>query len=264
LVVQDLFLTETAQLADVVLPARGTAERDGTFTNLERRVQAFDAGVPAPGQAWADWLIVTAIAGQMGANWTYASADGVMAEITQQVPLYAQMKFETLTAPVSLDRKTSHYIYEGMSFTADVREGLQWQTLAESGAQLSLRCIAPEPVELTGEGLTLVAPRFLYDGGRLLAEAEIVEPRLAKREVLLSRPDAERLGVRNGDSITLSQNGTSISLPVQVNRRMSQGVALLPRNLAGHPAEKLVGVDGVYATVTLEKVTSEVPTVEAL
>jgi NADH-quinone oxidoreductase subunit G len=264
LVVQDLFLTETAQLADVVLPARGTAERDGTFTNLERRVQAFDAGVPAPGQAWADWLIVTAIAGQMGANWTYASADGVMAEITQQVPLYAQMKFETLTAPVSLDRKTSHYIYEGMSFTADVREGLQWQTLAESGAQLSLRFIAPEPVEQTGEGLTLVAPRFLYDGGRLLAEAEIVEPRLAKREVLLSRPDAERLGVRNGDSITLSQNGTSISLPVQVNRRMSQGVALLPRNLAGHPAEKLVGVDGVYATVTLEKVTSEVPTVEAL
>jgi hypothetical protein len=72
------------------------------------------------------------------------------------------------------------------------------------------------------------------------------------------------LGVRNGDSVTLSQNGTSISLPVQVNRRMSQGVALLPRNLAGHPAEKLVGVDGVYATVTLEKVTSEVPTVEAL
>lgn len=264
LVVQDLFLTETAQLADVVLPARGPAERDGTFTNLERRVQAFDAGVPAPGQAWADWLILTAIAGQMGANWNYASADGVMAEITQQVPLYAHMKFENLTAPVSLARKTSHYIYEGMSFTADVREGIQWQTLAESETQVPLRFIAPEPVEKTSEGLTLVAPRFLYDGGRLLAEAEIVQPRLAKPEVLLSRPDAERLGVSSGDYVTLSQNGTSISLPVQINRKMSQGVALLPRNLAGHPAEKLVGVDRAYTTVTIKKVVSEILAVEAV
>jgi len=98
LVVQELFETETTQLADVVLPAKGTGERDGTFTNLERRVQAFDAGVPAPGNCWADWLIVTAIAGKMGADWGYASADGVMAEITRQVPLYRQMSFENVTA----------------------------------------------------------------------------------------------------------------------------------------------------------------------
>ncbi len=143
LVVQDLFLTETAQLADVVLPARGVAERDGTFTNLERRVQAFDPGVPAPGQARPDWLILTALAGQMGADWAYASADGVMAEITQQVSLYAGMQFENLLAPISLERKTAHYIYEGMSFTADTREGLQWSTLAEGTSKLPLSIISP-------------------------------------------------------------------------------------------------------------------------
>lgn len=257
LVVQELFLTETAQLADVVLPAKGSAERDGTFTNLERRVQAFDTGLPAPGEAWADWLILAGIGGQMGANWGYASTDGVMAEITQQLPLYAAMDFKKLTAPVSLDRQTSHYIYEGMSFTADVREGVQWSTLAENEAvKIPLRFIKPatvEPVEAAGEGLTLVAPRFLYDGGRLLAEAKVVAAHLQQPHIMLSRADAERLGVSNGDEVVVSQNGSSVMLPAQVNRQLSQGVAVTPRNLAGHPAEKLVGSEGLYARVTVQK-----------
>ena len=264
LIVQDLFLTETAKLADVVLPARGTAERDGTFTNLERRVQAFDTGVPAPDQAWADWLILSAIAGRLGADWTYASADGVMADITQQVPLYKDMKFENLTAPVSLERKTAHYIYEGMSFTADVREGVQWATVAEDeSAKIQLRFVEPAAPPEDEAGLTLVAPRFLYDAGRLLAEAEIVQPRLTKSELLLARADAQRLGVVNGDSVTISQNGTSVALPVRINRTLSEGVAVVPRNLAGRPAEQLVGPEGVYTTVRIEKISEAVEEVEA-
>jgi NADH-quinone oxidoreductase subunit G len=255
LVVQELFLTETAKLADVVLPARGTAERDGTFTNLERRVQAFDPGVPAPGVAWADWLILTAIAGQLGADWSYASADGVMAEITQRVPLYVKMEFKNLTAPISLARKTSHYIYEGMSYTADVREGIQWATLAEdSSVKLALRFIKPAPVEeALSTALTLVAPHFLYDGGRLLAEAEVLKAHIRQPQFILSRVDAQRLGVANGDMVIVSHNGVSVSLPVKVDRKASEGITLIPRNLAGHPAEKLVGPVGLYTTVKVEK-----------
>jgi formate dehydrogenase alpha subunit len=239
------------------LPARGVAERDGTYTNLERRVQAFDPGVPAPGQAWADWLIVTAIAGQMGADeWTYASADGVMAEITQTVPLYRGMEFSNLVAPISLARKTSHYIYEGMSYTADVREGVQWPTLAEddpeSTGKIALRFIPPvKPDE--SDGLTLVAPRWLYDGGRLFGEAELMQPHIQQPQLILSRADAARLGVANGDTVTVSQNGARLTLPVQVNRLVAAGVALLPRNLAGRPAERFVGANGLCTTVKVEK-----------
>ena len=255
LVVQELFLTETAKLADVVLPATGTAERDGSFTNLERRAQTFDPGVPAPGKAWADWLILTGIAGQMGAGWGYASADGVMAEITQRVPLYAGMDFKNLTAPISLQRKTDHYIYEGMSYTADVREGIQWPTVAEdeSAPKIPLRFIEPAKASSQEPGLMLVAPRMLYDGGRLLAEAEVVTAHILQPQVMLSRRDAQKLGLSNGDQVTVSQNGTSVTVPVQVNRTVSEGMAIMPRNLAGRPAEKLLGPNGLYSTVKLEK-----------
>lgn len=253
LVVQDLFLTETAQLADVVLPARGVAERDGSFTNLERRVQTFDAGVPAPGQARADWLILTALAGAMGAEWGYASADGVMAEIAQQVPLYAGMEFENLIAPVSLERKTAHYIYEGMSFTTDVREGLQWPTVAEGDQKITLRFVAPVASPANG-ALMLVAPRFLYDDGRLLAEAEVVEAHIMPPQLLVSRADAERLKLSDGDTVAVSQkNGTVVEIPARITRMLTEGVVMLPRNLAGRPAENLVGPASVSVPVSVVK-----------
>jgi NADH-quinone oxidoreductase subunit G len=111
--------------------------------------------------------------------------------------------------------------------------------------------------------LTLVAPRYLYDGGRLLAEAEILEPRLTKVEVMLSRPDAERLGLNEGDVVTISHNGSAVDLPIHINRRFIEGVAVLPRNLAGRPAEQLVGSDGLYASVQIEKAAVAEPVVEA-
>ncbi|MDM8530101.1 NADH-quinone oxidoreductase subunit NuoG [Anaerolineales bacterium HSG25] len=253
LVVQDLFLTETAQLADVVLPAKAVAERDGTFTNLERRVQTFDVGIDSPLLAWSDWLILAAIAGQLGADWGYASADGVMAEITQEVPLYQNMAFENLVAPVSLDRQTDHYIYEGMSFTADVHEGIQWATVAENEQQkITLQLVVPENHTGSDE-ITLVTPRILYDGGRLLAETDVVQSHVFQTRALLSSVDAKKLGLNNGDSVTISQNGTAVNLPIQISRMLNEGTILIPRNIEGRPAERLVGSSDVHASVKVKK-----------
>jgi len=250
-VVQDLFLTETAKLADVVLPARGIAERDGTFTSIERRVQAFDIGVPAPGQAWADWLIFTALAGRLGADWPYASADGVMAEITQTVPLYAGMSFENLLAPISLQRKVSHYIYSGMSFTAEAREGAQWRTQAETeGAAFEVAFVPPaDPPQADW---LLVAPRLLYDGGVLIGEADVLTAHLPPAHARFSANDAARLGLREGAEVTLAADGVSVRLPVRVERSVPSGVVLVPRNLPGSPAEKLLAGRGAFAPLEVQ------------
>ena len=80
---------------------------------------------------------------------------------------------------------------------------------------------------------------MLYDGGRLLAEAEVVAAHILQPQVMLSRRDAQKLGLSNGDQVTVSQNGTSVTVPVQVNRTVSEGMAIMPRNLAGRPAEKI-------------------------
>jgi NADH-quinone oxidoreductase subunit G len=258
-VVQDLFLTETAKLADVILPAKGVAERDGSYTNLERRVQAFDTGVPAPGQVWADWLITTAIAGQMGADWSYASADGVMAEITESVPLYRKMSFSNLLTPISVARQRSHYIYSGMSFTSDLREGLQWPTLAESfEATFDLDFVEPGSNPIEAEFI-LVAPRVLYDGGVLLAQSEMLQNHIEQPAATFTRVTADRLGLAKGDSVSLATPGGSLTLPVKIDYRLPENVVRVPRNLAGAPAEQLLAGNRVAIAVEIVKASVQEP-----
>ena len=254
LAVQELFLTETAQQADVVLPAAALAERDGTFTNLERRVQRFDPGLPVPGLARPNLTIIRQLAVLLGADWAYATVGGVLAEMAGRVSLYAGMSFERLAQPVPLSRRTSHYIYAGMSFQADVREGIQWPTLAEDeSVTLELAWVDPPDPSVDGDGFTLVAPRVLYDGGTLLGQAEMLGTRLAQPCVVLARADALALGVSNGDRLQVSVDGRHVTLAARVDGRVPQGVVAISRNLKGQPAESLLGEGRVFGQMKLAR-----------
>jgi formate dehydrogenase alpha subunit len=96
LVVQDIFLTETAELADVVLPAASFSEREGTFTNIERRVQRVRAAVNHPGEALPDWKIITKLSNRMGYRMDYDSPAQIMEEISHLTPIYAGISHERL------------------------------------------------------------------------------------------------------------------------------------------------------------------------
>ena len=99
LVVQDIFFTETAALADVILPGAAFAEKDGTFTNTERRVQMVRKAVEPPGEAKPDWQIISAIALRLGGDkesWEYASPAAIMAEAAAITPQYAGISYEGL------------------------------------------------------------------------------------------------------------------------------------------------------------------------
>ncbi len=96
LVVQDIFLTETAEYADVVLPAAAFAEKDGTFTNTERRVQRVRKAVEPPGEARADWQILADLSGRFGLKSDYASAEQIQDEIASLTPSYAGIDYARL------------------------------------------------------------------------------------------------------------------------------------------------------------------------
>jgi len=96
LIVVELFPTETARLADVVLPAASFAEKDGTFTSTERRVQRVRLAVPPPGEARADWEILEALAVRLGRPMGFTSAEGIFAEMTPLTPTYAGLTYGRL------------------------------------------------------------------------------------------------------------------------------------------------------------------------
>ncbi|POZ93244.1 formate dehydrogenase subunit alpha, partial [Petrotoga halophila] len=96
LIVQDIFLTETAQFADVVLPAASFAEKEGTFTNTERRIQRVRKAINSPGRAKADWEILTTLANKMGYEMKYNSPSEIMDEIARVSKLYGGISYERL------------------------------------------------------------------------------------------------------------------------------------------------------------------------
>jgi hypothetical protein len=149
----------------------------------------------------------------------------------------------------------SHYIYAGMSFQADVREGIQWPTQAEDESViLELIWVDPPDPPADGDGFTLVAPRVLYDGGTLLGQAEILGTRLVQPYVALSRADAQALGVSNDDSLLVMADGRHVMLPARVDGRVPERVIAIPRNLKGGAAESLLGEGRIFGRVKLAKV----------
>lgn len=96
LIVQGLFLTPTAARAHVVLPGVSFAEKEGTFTNVERRAQRVRAGLQAPGEARPDWRIILGLAQAMGGRYDYPSPQEVMAEIAAAAPIYSSLSYELL------------------------------------------------------------------------------------------------------------------------------------------------------------------------
>ena len=96
IVMQDAFMNETARFADVILPAAVFAEKEGTFTNSERRVQRVRKAVEPPGEALPDWEILVMLANKMGANWSYKDPAEVYAEMVKDVPQFAGISHEKL------------------------------------------------------------------------------------------------------------------------------------------------------------------------
>ena len=211
LVVQDLFLTETAQLADVVLPALSWAETDGTFTNLERRVQRAPKAVNDPqSKAAADWMILDHLASRLGASWPYADDKAISREITEAIPAYA---------------------------------GMTWDAIGDMGLQYDATSIRPtpsiQPVEQgalpAAEGFPIVGGTVLFDGGTLFSLTKHMQNMAFGPVVGIHPGDATKLAVSDGKPVVVRNAYGQLTLNAKVDAQVQPGTLWIPESLPGAP-----------------------------
>lgn len=250
LVVQDLFLTETAKLADVVLPAQSFAERDGTFTNTERRVQLFRAALKPIGESKADWWIVTEIAKRLGGGWKYTRSAEVMDEIAATVPLYKGMTYAVLSENVKMPRPaygqgnpSDQPTEIAMGELENSSSGKMWLSVAESDANAKFELMWNEPARPTtaprdGRRKTLAVSRAMYDRGTLVSKTAIVQPRVPAPFVEINSHDAEQIGIdaERGARVRISFDSRTIELSASVDGHIPPDAVLIPNNLDGTAA----------------------------
>ena len=230
LVVQELFLTETAKLADVVLPAVSWAESDGTFTNLERRVQRARRALEDPQtKAAPDWMILDHLASRMGIDWPYADAQSVTQEITRAIPFY-----------------------DGFSWEALGDQGMQWDAATVRPRPAYRKVTQPELNEPQG-AFSLVSGTVVYDDGNMFSRTEQMRSLAFGRTAGISPQDAERLNIAEGASLVVSSDSGELTLAARIIDQVRPGTLWIPESLRGAPAGDLLnGADSATVDVRLE------------
>lgn len=234
LVVQDIFLTETAQRAHVVLPAACFAEKDGTFTNTERRVQRVRKAVRAPGDAWEDWRIVCALASRMGYPMGYASCAEIMREIAAVVPLYAGIRHVRLEGggiqwPCPDVRHPGTPILHTREFTRGkgLFHAVAWVPPAEVPD-------AEYPFILT-TGRVL----FQYHTGTMTRRARGLSRQEPAPFVEIAPQDAQRVGVVQGGMVRVVSRRGEIEVAARISSKAVEGTVFVPFHFAEAAANRL-------------------------
>jgi NADH-quinone oxidoreductase subunit G len=244
LVVQDMFLTDSAALADVVLPSQSWAEREGTFTSGERRVQRFYPAVPPVGESRPDWQILAQLGQRLGLGKPPYAASIVFREISQALSQYSGMTYRTLARSEEQWPRVggSDLYYGGTAYDNQSGLGQQWAAAAESGPVDHYE--VPETPEMTGPELVAVQTAALYEPGTLVDKSKVIASRTARPTLFIHTEDAQRLSIADGDTVSLRVNGTAVEGQAHVNGQTAAGTILL-RGTKAVPGSGLIAVEDI-------------------
>lgn len=213
-VVQDLFLSPTAQLADVVLPAASFAEKTGTFTNAERRIQKVSAGVKSPGEARTDGAILTLLTTALGGKLAFTGPEAIFAALGEQTADYRGIDYNTL-GPQGV-------VWGGDSLTATTRK----LTPVAGGKPLDAE-------------YQLITGSCLYHSGTTSTHAKGPLSVIPEAYVEVGREDARELKLVDGDLLTIRGKDAEVKLKVKVDNRLPKGVLFAPNHFAGSGVNRL-------------------------
>ncbi|HPV06174.1 MAG TPA: NADH-quinone oxidoreductase subunit NuoG [Aggregatilineales bacterium] len=239
-VVQDMFLTPTAELADVVLPAQSMAERSGTYTSGERRVQRLYPAIDPIGESMPDWQIIQTIGEALAHGQRAVSEVSLMLEITQTVPQYEGLTYTRLARVEEQfpDVGGDDLYYGGTAYQNMHGLGAQWPASGEvEGATWSVQpAVAGDSLAAGGDSMVIVPIRLVYDREPITYLTELLHQRIPVAHVGLNPDDAARLGVTNGDMLAVEVDGREIPAATYIDPRIAPGVATMPLRLQQHGA----------------------------
>jgi len=233
-VVQDLFQTATAELADVVLPAQAYTEHDGTFTSGERRVQRFYPAVPPLGETKADYAITAEIAKKLDVELEGSSPVLVFEKLAASVKDFAGLSYARLaevTEQWPIVGRGDLY-YGGTTYENTQGLGVGLVSAAERGETVSIPKVQKEAGLRPKEDELLAVPvTKLYDRGVTVAPAELLAYRIGEATIALHPDAARKLGVEAGKKVKVSFDGVKGEAVVKIDETISAGVALVPRSM---------------------------------
>jgi formate dehydrogenase major subunit len=228
LIVQDIFLTQTAEMADVVLPAAAAwAESEGTVTNSERRVQRVRKALQPPGQARDDILIIAEMAKRLGVDWGELTPRAAWDELRSLSPMHRGMTYERLEAMNGIQWPCLDEDDPGSTF---LHERL-WEEDPEvrgPAAPFSVVPFEPPVDELSEEfPIRLTTGRRLDSFNTGVQSGLYSSPLRRKEAVCISPEDAGRLGVAEDERVQVSSRRGKVEAPVHVDRTLRPGLAFM-------------------------------------
>ena len=226
LVVQDLFLTETAAFADVVLPASAWPEKDGTVTNTNRQVQMGRTAFDLPGDARQDWWIIQEIARRIGLDWTYTHPSDVFAEMRTCMPSISNISWERLlrdssvTYPCTGDNDPGQEIIFGDGFPTESKRG----KLVPAGI------IPPNEQPDNDYPMVLTTGRMLehWHTGAMTRRADVLDSIEPEATAHISPGDLAELGIKPGDRVRIESRRGGVELYARVDGGVPAGMVFLP------------------------------------
>ncbi len=226
LVVQDLFLTETAFHADVVLPASAFAEKTGTFTNTDRRVQLARPVIASPGDARQDWWIIQQIAQRLDLGWSYSGPSDVFAEMAQIMPSFANITWERLeregavTYPVDAPDKPGNEIIFYAGFPT------------ESGRAKIVPANVSPPDEVPDDDYPMVLStgRVLehWHTGSMTRRSGVLDAIEPEAVAFMSPKNLWREKINPGDFIRIETRRGAVEVKVRSDRDVPEGMVFMP------------------------------------
>ncbi|MDD3270372.1 MAG: formate dehydrogenase subunit alpha, partial [Syntrophomonadaceae bacterium] len=240
LIVQDIFLTQTAQKADIVFPGLSFAEKDGTFTSTERRVQLVRRAVSGPGQARDDWQILCELASRMGYPMSYANPEGIFEEMRTLTPSYAGMSYNRLEGvglhwPCPAEDHPGTPILHTVKFT----RGL--------GLFHAVEFI--EPVELPDQDYPFILSTgrslYHYHTGTMTRRASGLNAHMPENVVQINPVKAAQMGISDGELVRVSTRRGSIELKAQLTDIVKENVIFTYFHFAEAAANRLTNAEAL-------------------